>query len=388
MVDKFNDSSATATINPNVIQYADNLLAQDQITDVSACANVFDDNYGVRALGYRSCNDAYADYIVKGLDINNNYGATKSLADYCPDTTKSPLYMQCMATLLEKYNSNANMLQGASNDMSALVNKRLVDRSNVINDIQLKMTPYTNNKQIQDFELNVGLLGTENQTSDDKLYNASQYFHNKYGSSVSVFANIPNSFSKSRTTNKGSTGSVEVFTSVSITVEPYIVSNFFGNYSPIKWQYLAFNNLQVSLNFENFINNTAITTALQNTVPLISNMAAMQTTQAQETSNNGNVSLTITDLNTNGQIIYDISNVDYYENEKNAIELNITGLTVNVVNSGDDQNLQQLLVLLGINVPTKLIIMLEQTISDSGIARWTYKLMNLNMDTVMVMKKH
>lgn len=394
-MDKFDNSGSVGTTNPNAIQYADNLLAKDQITDVPACANTFDDNYGVRALGYRSCNDAYADYIVKGLDTSKNYGATKSVDDYCPVTTKSPEYMQCMATLLEKYNSNANMLQGATNDMSALVNKRLQDRSNILNDIQLDVASYTNSKQIQDFELDAGLLGTANQTSNDKLYKASQYFNDKYGSSVSVFANTnvlansvfanvpshPNNSTSNSTRNNniknGFTGIIEGFTSVSITVEPYIVSNFFGNYSPIKGQYLAFDNLQVSLNFMD--NNMTTTTTVPN---------ATEESSKQGPSNSGAVSLVITDVNTNGQIIYDIGNVDYYENAKNVIELNISGQTVNVVNAGDDQPLRQLLVLLGISAPTKLVIMLEKIVSDAGVERWTYKLMNLNMDTVMVMKKN
>jgi len=379
-MDKFNDTGIAVTTNPNAIQYADNLLAKDQITDVPACANTFDDNYGVRALGYRSCNDAYADYIVKGLDTSNNYGATKSVADYCPVTTKSPQYMQCMATLLEKYNSGANMLQGVTNDMSALVNKRLQDRSNVLNDIQLEIIPYTNNKQIQDFEFDAGLLGTANQTSNDKLYNASRYFQNKYGSSVNVFANVPNNpVLNSTTTNKEFTGIVEGFSSVSITVDPYIVTNFFGQYSPVKGQYLAFNNLQVSLDF---MDNTAIAPATTTTTTEESSK------QEQGPSNSGKVSLTINDINTNGQIIYNIGKVDYYEKMKNAIVINITGQTTNVANAGDDQNLRQLLMVLGISIPTKLVIMLEQIVSDAGVERWTYKLLNLNMDTIMVMKKN
>jgi hypothetical protein len=394
-MDKFVDTSINITTNPNVIQYADNLLAKDKITDVPDCANTFDDNYGVRALGYRSCNDAYADYIVKGLDTSNNYGATKSVADYCPVTTKSPQYMQCMATLLEKYNSGANMLQGVTNDMSALVNKRLQDRSNVLNDIQLEVIPYTNSKQIQDFELNTGLLGTANQTSDDKLYNASRYFQGKYGSSVSVFANVPSQSSHNAThnaihnannNNTMSNGIIEGFSSVSITVAPYIVSNFFGRYSSVKGQYLAFDNLQVSLDF---MDNLSTTTTVPITTEESSNQGlGLGSGSGSEPSNAGKVSLTINDISTNGQIIYDIGNVDYYENVKNAIVLNITGQTTNVVNAGDDQNLRQLLVLLGISVPTKLVIMLEQTVSDAGVGRWTYKLMNLNMDTIMVLKKN
>ena len=386
-IDKFNDSILaipTGNVNPinpnatniNAIQYADNLLAKDQITDVPACVNTFDDNYGVRALGYRSCNDALADYIVKGLDTSNTYGAPKSVADYCPVTTKSPQYMQCMASLLEKYNTGANMLQGVSNDMSALVNKRLEARSNVLNNIQLEVAPYIGSNQIKDFELNTGLLGTANQTSDDKLYSASRYFQNKYGSKVSVFANIsPSLSSNSSNTSNSSNPVIEGFanTSIDITVEPYIIKNFFGEFSPVKGQYLAFDNLQVSLDF---IKDNTTTTE-----------DTSSTTGDEEPSNVGKVSLVLLDVNTKGQVIYNISNIDYYEKKKNAIVLDIRGQTLNTINPGDNQSLQQLMVLLGITIPTKLVIMLEKTVSDAGVARWTYKLMNLNMDTVMVMKK-
>lgn len=383
-MDKFDDSvlaiptNNTNPINPNAtninaIQYADNLLAKDQITDVPACINTFDDNYGVQALGYRSCNDALADYIVKGLDTNNKYGAPKSVADYCPVTTKSPQYMQCMASLLEKYNTGANMLQGVSNDMSALVNKRLQARSNVLNDIQLEVAPYIGSNQIKDFELNTGLLGTANQTSDDKLYSASQYFQNKYGSRVSLFANILPSHSSN--SSNSSNPVIEGFnnTSVDITVEPYIIKNFFGEFSPVKGQYLAFDNLQVSLDF--IKDNTSTT-------------EDTSSTDNEGPSNVGKVSLVLSDANTKGRVFYNISNIDYYEKKKNAIVLDIRGQTLNTINAGDNQSLQQLMILLGITVPTKLVIMLEETVSDAGVARWTYKLMNLNMDTVMVMKKN
>ena len=278
-------SGPSTTTAPSAIQYANDILAHDQITDVPACANVFDDNYGVRALGYRSCNDAFADYLAKGLDTSKKYGATKSVADYCPATTKSPLYMQCMATLLDKYNTSANMLQGAANDMSALVNKRLQDRSNVLNDIQLAVAPYTNSKTLQDFESQSGLLGTSNQTSDDRLSSASNYFQGKYGSSVSVFANV------SQNNANKDPAIVEGFTSVSIMVEPYIVSNFFGAFMPVKGQYLAFDNVLVSLDFIDTASNGA-TTSTQNTA--VNTTMASTTTRALASSGSSGSSDTST----------------------------------------------------------------------------------------------
>jgi hypothetical protein len=288
------------------------------------------------------------------------------------------------------------MLQGAANDMTELVNKRIQDRSNVINDIQLAVAPYTSNKVIQDFKVNAysgvgaGLLGATNQSSDDILYNASNYYRGKYGSSVSVFANIPHIANSSSV--------LEGFTSVSITVDPYIVSNFFGGFTPVRGQYLAFDNLQVSLDFAEAVAEATSGTAT--TTPQTTRMQAIRiptTTTipsgargsgSDEPSNVGMVELVITDSNTNTRISYNIGNVDYYEGTKNAIVLDITSQNVDVINANDNQALQQLLVLLGVAVPSKLVVMLEQTVNDTGKARWTYKLMNLNMDTVMIMKKN
>lgn len=369
-MDKF-DNSGT---NPNAVQYIENLLAKDKITDIPACANVFDDNYGVRTLGYRSCNNAFSDYLSKGLDANNKYGASRSLAEYCPVTTKSPQYMQCMATLLEKYNSSANMIQGAINDVSSLVNKRLQDRSNVLNEIQLAVKPVA---EVQEFETNSGLLGTADQSTDDKLYDASQYFQGKYGARVNVFANVP-------VRNKITEG----FTDTNISVEPYIISNFFGNYIPVRGQFLAFDNLQISLNFDKAQEAPDITkTASMPEINLSSGGGGGSTTAGDNVSNPNKVSLVITDNNTNGRILYDIGKIDYYNKEKNAIVLDITKQLLTNIKPGNMQNLKQLLQLLGVSSPTRLIITLEQTISDSGTKRWTYKVMNLNMDTVMVMKK-
>lgn len=373
-MDKFNN----ITTNPNAIQYIENLLAKDKITDIPACANVFDDNYGVRALGYRSCNDAFADYLSKGLDTSNNYGAPRSVADYCPATTKSPQYMQCMATLLEKYNSNTNMIQGVVNDMSTLVNKRLQDRSNVMNEIQLAVQPVP---EVQEFETNSGLLGTADQSTDDKLYSASQYFQSKYGARVNVFADIP-----ARNTIKNIL--VEGFANTSITIEPYIVSNFFGNYTAVRGQFLAFDNLQVSLNFDKESATATTTTTNRSSMPEIDLSSGSGSGSAGSSAGVGKVSLVITDNNTNGKIIYDVGNVDYYEKKKNAIVLDITKQIITNVNAADTRSLQQLLKLLGISIPTRLIISLEQTISDSGTERWTYKVMNIHMDTIMVMKKN
>jgi len=371
-VDKFNSVlKATNSNQANIIQYIDNLLEKDKITDIPACSSVFDDNYGVRALGYRSCNDAYSDYLVKRLDINAKYGESKSVAEYCPITTKSSLYMKCMATLLNKYNSSANMLQGLTNDVSNSVNQRLKDRSDVLNNIQININPQ-NNKELQDFENESGLTGSINRNSNDILFDASRYFQNKYGSSVDIFTNIQS--------NKTIT---EKFTNSNDkqSVDPYIVSNFFGNYIPVKGQFLAFNNLSISLDFDKPILESTPTNTDTNTE------INSRSDEIKRLTNTGKVFLKIIDNNANVKIKYEIGNINYYDNRKNTIMLDIIKKTIEEVQSSEYQNLQQLLTLLGISIPTRLFIKLEKTISDMGIERFTYTLMNLNMDTIIIMKK-
>jgi hypothetical protein len=150
-------------------------------------------------------------------------------------------------------------------------------------------------------------------------------------------------------------------------IDPYVEKVFFGNYTPIKGQYLAFNNLSVSFQYD--------TSSTQNILP----------------NNNVNaypVILTITDNNTNGQIIYNVKNINNYQILKNAIILDISSQTTNITSSTDNSNLQQLLIILGITVPTKLVMTVLQDTSQIGTVRYTYKLLNINMDTIMIMQKN
>lgn len=370
-INKFDDTPLLPTVtSQNAIQYANDILARGTINDIPVCANMYDDNYGVRALGYTSCNSAYSDYLTKSLDSSKLYGQTKSLNDYCPVTTKNPVYMNCMATLLNKFNANANIFQGVNVAMTDSINKRLQDRSDILNDIQIDMAGYTGNKDITTFNAQTGLLDDSNISSNTKLYNASIYYKGKYASAGSSMAGsgLDSSYNPTVESFYSSTNPI-------IIVDPYIVKNFFSQYIPVKGQYLAFDNLQVTLDFDSSIPSTTTSTT------------ATTVSAGMEPSNTGSASLTIFDNNTNGYIRYAIGGIGNYESLKNAIAIDISARTINVVNTGDDQALQQLLTVLGVTVPSKLILTLEELTNDLGKVRWSYKLMNSNMDTIMVMKK-
>jgi hypothetical protein len=344
--------------NINAIKYADEILAKDKIQDIQTCTNIFDDNYGVRRLGYPNCNTAYADYLSKNLDTSKLYGFNKSLNNYCPITTKNPMYMNCMRNLLGKFSANASIFESVNNDMTNLINKRLQDRTDIMNNIELTMNPYIGSNSIREFKVKTGLLDNSNQGSDELLYKANLYYQNKYGSKP-IIEGFDN--------NAGS-----------IVVDPYIIANFFGNYTPVKGQFLAFDNITISLDFDK-----TITTTKPNVVN--SNLESASNTVSN--SNSGRVLLIINDNSTTAQIIYKIDSITTYESRKNVIEVSISSQTINTTTSASNQNLQQLLSILGLTIPTKIIIMISQKISEIGVTIWTYKIMSINMDTIMVLKK-
>jgi hypothetical protein len=379
----------SATTSYNAISYANDILAQDKIQDIPTCSQIYDDNLGVRALGYRDCNSAFSDYITRNLDSNNKYGFSKSLNEYCPETTKSPLYVQCMGNLLNKFNTNANIFQGINTDMTDSINKRLQDRSDIINDIQLSIAPYVANKDIIDFKLQTGagLLDNKNQNANDSLNQINNYYQSKYGISKSIFANTP--ILSNDTIIEGF--QTDANADLGITVDPYIIRTFFGNYKPVKGQYLAFDNISIILDFA--IPEITTTTTPMTTRPATSTRQALATRSTRSTGkissiyNNGILQLTITDNNTNSNIVYQISDIDNYQAKKNVVIMTISNQTVNNNSSGNIQNLQQLLVALGITTPTKIIMSIEIDRNDAGLEYRNYKLMNIAMDTIMVLKR-
>ena len=129
---------------------------------------------------------------------------------------------------------------------------------------------------------------------------------------------------------------------------------------------IVFNNLAISLNYDISSNTTLSTNT--NTIPK-------------------NVVLNIINNDTSSVITYKISDIDYFKAYKNVIKMEIASQTIMNNTPNDTQTLQQLLTTLGIQLPTRLFISLEQFTSPEMITRNTYKLLNSNMDTIMLLEK-
>jgi len=365
----------------DAISYINDLLKQDKIQNIPACASVYDDNVGIRILGYRSCKDAYQDYFIKGLDMNEKYGNSKSLSELCPESTKSPQYLQCMKNLLNKFTISANIVNGVNNDMSQSINQRLQERSDILNDIQLDMAPYLSNSDIKDFKIKTGagLLSNSSKQTDELLRGISIYYKSKYGVSQSAFADISNTQPTQQQTNQS-----QIKKPGEIIIDQYFANTFIGNYKPVKGQYLAFDNILISLDFELPIEIPSNLRTTSNTGS--SNMESKDSNR-KIVSNKGKLNLTITDNDTKALITYSIDKLEKYQEKQNAISLSISSQIINSNIVANTQTLQQLLYLLGLNIPTKIIMTIEIQKNDLGLEYRTYKILNQSLDTIMVLRR-
>jgi hypothetical protein len=351
----------TQPTQQNLINYITAEQEKNRIIDIPGCQNVYDDNIAVRALGYNNCATANADYYHRNLDINNKYGRSKSLAEICPVSTNTDAYLNCMQLLLNKFNTNANMLDKINGDMASLVNKRLSERSDILNSVDIAVNPLLYSKEQVDFKRIMQSGESLNPTPDQILENVDKYYSAKYGFSKSVFANI--NTPKDNSTVESFASNLEIY-----NVDPYIDTTFFGIFTPIKGQFLAFNNITVSLNYDT-------------------------TTDTEILDNGKKIILTVMDNNTNSQLVYQVVNIDFYQQYKNVIKIDLFDQTINSSHSShssqpdNNQTLQQLLTTLGITVPNRIIMSMEEFTSSENITRKTYKLMNANMSTIMILEK-
>ena len=104
-------------------------------------------------------------------------------------------------------------------------------------------------------------------------------------------------------------------------------------------------------------------------------------------SNKGKLNLTITDNDTKALITYSIDKLEKYQEKQNAISLSISSQIINSNIVANTQTLQQLLYLLGLNIPTKIIMTIEIQKNDLGLEYRTYKILNQSLDTIMVLRR-
>ena len=358
--------------NKPIIALINSVSEKDKITNVEIpkhCKTLYDDNIKIQYLGYNNCETAFSDYISKGFDVNNNYGQSQSLSDICPIATKSPLYIQCMTSLLNKFTNNSDMLNRITNDMSDSINKRLTYRNGVLDNVQNQLNPLIYNKEQNDFNTYMKTKGQIPKDKEDIIGLVDNYYQSKYQGGVGyTTGNI------GVEVNKGS--NIESFiarTSVYIE-DPAIEKLFFGKFKPINGQLLALNDIELSIDYEDFrytslIKPTKPTTRVLNEIT--------------------NILLTINSNINNMSIIYNIVTIDNYKSLPNAIKIIISSSNIisNTNDSGNSQTILQLLSTLGITAPTQLIMTYEEFKSSEGVLHKTYKLVNDNLDTIIILNK-
>jgi len=280
-----------------------------------------------------------------------------------------------MTLLLHKYTNNANMVDSITNDMTKSINKRLQDRSNVLDNAQNNLNPLIFNKDQNDFN---NYMKSENSVAKynaDVLGLVNNYYQDRYQGGL---GNIEEGFDASKP-----------------EIDPAIEKLFFGNFKPINGQFLALDDLIISIGYD--VTNTSNPTFPSQTLPsqtLPSQTLPSQTlpsqTQGKPSKLNkiNNLILTLNSINNNLYIIYYIVNIDKYKNMTNAVKIIISkNNIISDSNSSNSQTLMKLLSTLGIINRTQLIITYEEFTSSEKTLHKTYKLVNDNLDTILVLNK-
>jgi len=380
--------------NENVIDWINNMKKTSNITDVSKeCKYVYDDNYKVSILGYSDCETAYNDYVNKGYNVNNKFGQTESLAEICPVSTKSPLYINCLKKLLFKFTNSANISTNINNEFTAILNDRLYDRNKIINNIQTEMKPYINSKEQTDF---TNFMDNNNAIAnypEDVIGLVDNYYANRYKTGYKIGSTVENFIDSADSSSK---------------VDSDIEALFFGNYKPLDGQFLVLDDINIMLDYN--INDSNTTTTKSNpssqessqpqasiqpkasTQPEITKAAKSTKPQRTaylptESSIIKKIILTIT--NKNGlKININIDNIKKFNETDTAIILKPSNITViNKPKLTETQYIQQLLTILGIEDLTYLVLIYDEYTSSENILHKTYKLVNKNLDTIILLNK-
>jgi hypothetical protein len=358
----------------NIIDWINNINKTSKLTDSAGCEYVYDDNIGVAILGYSDCKSANDDYINKGFDVNNKFGQSKSLADICPVSTKSPLYSQCLKNLVFKFTNGANIIDNVNSNLTNLLNERISDRNKIVNSISRDMNPFIYSKNQNDFN---GFMNDNNsiaKTPDDVYNLVGNYYNNRFNSEYNVgYANTVEGFDNSE----------------SRSVDPNIVDLFFGYYKPLAGQFLVINTININIAYDiSDINDEYDETlySSQSSQSLQSSYSpqSTQSTQPNQMKQN-NIILAITD--TDGfNLTANIDSITKFKNLPNAVILKISSINI-VNNPSNKQILQQLLSILGVTELTYLILTYEEYTSTENVLHKTYKLVNENLDTIILLNK-
>lgn len=408
--------SPITTQSQDIFTYINNLQTYNNITDIPNCENMYDDNYGVQDLGYNNCSSAYADYLDKNLDINNKYGKNNSLATMCPASSRTPKYNKCSEILLTKFADNNTILNNINKDMTSSLNKRIDARSSILTGTQIDTKSFISDKNQIDFNNDMLVNGNIPNYPDERLSLIDNYYQDKYSGNIETFTNL---------------------------VDPYIENNFFGKFRAVNGQFIAFTDLIFTISYDT-LNDTSRSRNPSNESNLskeseigdiskISNLFGSQpnnpnnptkpsiltslassptnvpsTTKVSSTtkvptttttSEPTNISpslvpainvttkpLLFSISNNDLYITYDVVNIDFYKNSKKAIKLILNNKNI-LVQTASPNTTEQLLSILGLNTTSQLIFVVTSFVSTEGVKHTTYKLVNDNLDTIIVLNK-
>ena len=201
---------------------------------------------------------------------------------------------------------------------------------------------------------------------DDKLLLVNQYYANRYRGGFEGFNN--------NILLAYYSGSSVPSNLAPLILDPLLIKNFFGIYKIVKGQFTSLNNTTISLGYDT--SNSLTSSITVNNITEVSPPEILLTID--------NISL---------QITYKVNYLENYKALPNAIKLNLTDKNVvvdtNQFQSQQDKSIivQQLLSTLGINVPSRLIMTYEDDISSENITHRHYKIVNDNLDTILVLNK-
>ena len=353
----------------NFITYIKNIQDKDKITDMKNCEYLYDDNIKVNEIGYRNCGDAYADYLDKNYDINKKYGHNYTLADVCPIAAKTSIHAKCLQLLLTKFSNGADLINSINTDMTNSINARLTARTENLHNIQESINPFIYSNVQNDFNNNMLMKKQIGTTIDDKLNLINKYYQDKYQVGI------------------------ETFTNVTLTD---IEKNFFGKYKPIKGQFFNLSDLLFTIEYDdsyikpknNNIQSTEITqdtlpqSTTQDTIPQPTLLSQVPSLDVK--SNSRPVIFTIS--NNDIFITYKVSNIDFYKLNKTTVKLMLTDKTI-IYQSSPTNIVEPLLKTLGLYAPSSINLVFEPYTSTENKEHNTYRLVNDNLDTILILKK-
>ena len=373
------------------ITYIEN-IQDDKLSDMLNCGYLYDDNLKVRDLGYKNCGDAYADYLDKNYDVNKKYSDNYTLAEICPIASKSPTYQKCLQLLLTKFTDGVNLIGSVNTDMNNSINSRLSARTDNLHKIQESINPFIYNKVQNDFNKTLIKTGQFKYRTDDKLNLVNKHYQDRYQDGIETFTNT--------NTNNNT---VEPFTNV---ILPDIEKLFFGKYQPVRGQFTNLADLTFTIEYDDSGNDMELNLEQSQTSPKEpepTQTSPKEPSQTSQTTSDFQSKTQLSELsplsvksnarpviftlrNNDIYITYKVSKIDFYKLNKQIIKLILTRKNI-VYQSSPTNIVEPLLKELGLYSPSSIILVFDPYTSTEKQNHDTYKLVNDNLDTILVLDK-